>query len=287
MVDGAFELFINSTSDDIDEGEESVIITYIYTNTCGFSDTTMATLYILDLTPLNISADNIFICPGDSESSTVAVSGGIPNYDYAWTNGDTGATGNFDHGDGGSYNVVVSDLCDQTATTTITVEDGSVLAANMPDDWYCVGMETAVLFTGGVNPVSFDYNDPVYQNTNGQFGASSEGEFVVTASDDCGQQISLDLEYVVCDTTIPNVFTPGNDQLNDTFIIDGISGFPLSSLTVFNRWGNVVFESSDYQNEWKGVDPNGNELAQGTYYYVFERSDGLGFAGDVIILRAP
>ena len=111
---------------------------------------------------------------------------------------------------------------------------------------------------------------------------------------------------------VPNVFTPNGDGINDYFIISLEKGSdsphnnggshrghrdeepeyadyePLSSyyekadLTVFNRWGRIVYQSSDYQNDW-----DGGGLADGTYYYVL-RCKGLKeevqYEGVVMIL---
>jgi gliding motility-associated-like protein len=111
--------------------------------------------------------------------------------------------------------------------------------------------------------------------------------YTVSASDECGQSVSADLEFIVCDTWIPNVFTPGDNDLNERFEIDGLNAqsFPNSKLTIFNRWGNVVFEDPAYLNTWDGSDMNGNELSEGTYFYVFERSDGENFSGHLMIFR--
>jgi len=64
------------------------------------------------------------------------------------------------------------------------------------------------------------------------------------------------------DIFIPNAFTPNGDGQNDRFIILGLERYPGSSLIIFNRWGNVVYRSSDYRNTW-----DGSQLNEGTYYY--------------------
>jgi len=73
-----------------------------------------------------------------------------------------------------------------------------------------------------------------------------------------------------CETGIiaANTFTPNGDGFNDTFVIQGIEDFLDNELKVFNRWGNIVFESSPYNNKWKGLSESGNVLPEGTYFYI-------------------
>lgn len=83
---------------------------------------------------------------------------------------------------------------------------------------------------------------------------------------------------------IPNTFTPNGDGLNDYFEIPGLAQFPEHRLTIFNRWGNEIFRSRNYQNNW-----NGSNLGEGTYYYVLELKLHTGrwetFKGFVTIIR--
>ncbi|GJM30829.1 MAG: hypothetical protein DHS20C17_34640 [Cyclobacteriaceae bacterium] len=64
-----------------------------------------------------------------------------------------------------------------------------------------------------------------------------------------------------------NAFTPNNDGVNDFFAIKDIEQFSDHKLTIFNRWGDTVYESLDYQNDWDGT-YNGELLPAGTYLYV-------------------
>ena len=113
---------------------------------------------------------------------------------------------------------------------------------------------------------------------------------------------------------IPNVFTPNGDGTNDYFIIslgsgsdmpsnnskrdgnDGTSSLeyenyePLSryyessELTIFNRWGRVVYHSTNYQNDW-----DGGGLSDGTYFYVLKchglKNDAT-YQGSVMIIKS-
>jgi PKD repeat protein len=60
----------------------------------------------------------------------------------------------------------------------------------------------------------------------------------------------------------PNILTPGSDGKNDVLEFSNLDDHPRSSLTVYNHWGNVVYESADYQNNWAP------DVIDGVYYYV-------------------
>jgi gliding motility-associated-like protein len=78
---------------------------------------------------------------------------------------------------------------------------------------------------------------------------------------------------------IPKAFTPNNDGDNDTWVIAGLSAFGSHRISVFNRWGSQVFESTAYQNNWGAA-----RLPAGTYYYVLEL-DGEKRSGTVMVIR--
>ena len=73
---------------------------------------------------------------------------------------------------------------------------------------------------------------------------------------------------------IPNGITPNGDGLNDKLIIPNSDCCAYISLVVYNRWGNVVFESNDYKNDWEGMNQNGDKLAQGTYFILYTLPGG-------------
>ncbi|WP_194774678.1 T9SS type B sorting domain-containing protein [Pararhodonellum marinum] len=70
---------------------------------------------------------------------------------------------------------------------------------------------------------------------------------------------------------IPNVFKPDNDGKNETFRIRAIDQFQKIKLIVLNRWGDQVYESLDYKNDWDADGLNG-----GTYYYILETESESG-----------
>ena len=76
---------------------------------------------------------------------------------------------------------------------------------------------------------------------------------------------------------IPEGFSPDGDGKNDTFVIQGAEVFTVN-LMVYNRWGNVVYESKTYKNDWDGLANHGlvvgDKLPDGTYYYVVDLNNG-------------
>ncbi|MEO0040877.1 MAG: hypothetical protein RL329_325 [Bacteroidota bacterium] len=91
------------------------------------------------------------------------------------------------------------------------------------------------------------------------------------------------------DTTlnVPNAFTPNGDSKNDVFYIKNLENFPNAELMVFNRWGDLLYQAANYQNDWQGHNKNGEPLAEGTYYYILRLNlaEGKIIKGDVTILR--
>lgn len=84
---------------------------------------------------------------------------------------------------------------------------------------------------------------------------------------------------------IPNALTPNGDGKNDTWFIQNIELFPTNTVHIVNRWGDIVYKSENYQNDWEGNYAAGL-LPAGTYYYVLDLGEGWGiFKGPVTIIR--
>lgn len=77
---------------------------------------------------------------------------------------------------------------------------------------------------------------------------------------------------------IYNGFSPNDDGVNDTFTILNIENFPDSDLSVYNRWGNLVYQTIGYQNDWNGY-YEGRPLTDGTYFYYLKLDGRREFTG--------
>ncbi len=86
------------------------------------------------------------------------------------------------------------------------------------------------------------------------------------------------------DLHFPNVFSPNNDGTHDLWQISNITNYPDNEVTIINRWGNQVYHSKSYKNNWDGAN-----LSEGTYFYVVrvKLCDGQDkmFKGYVMIVR--
>ena len=84
---------------------------------------------------------------------------------------------------------------------------------------------------------------------------------------------------------IPNIFSPNGDGINDTWVIQNMDTYPLATVKVFTRTGQVVFETKTGGAVWDGIF-NGKPLPVATYYYVIDLNIGLApLSGWVVIVR--
>lgn len=85
-----------------------------------------------------------------------------------------------------------------------------------------------------------------------------------TAPSGCVYQDTLVVMSVDCNNVLPNVITPNGDGNNDIFFIDDALALQNDRLIIYNRWGNILLDVVNYQNDFDGKD-----LSEGTYFYIF------------------
>lgn len=100
--------------------------------------------------------------------------------------------------------------------------------------------------------------------------------YAISYQDECGNESELSTE--VCfelsssNILLPNAFTPNGDGHNDTFkVLDGV--FLEFQMLIFNRWGNILFSSTNPQTGWNGTF-NGQPSDVGTYVYQISFRNG-------------
>ena len=141
-------------------------------------------------------------------------------------------------------------------------------------------------FTGYNNSFTSAKPEVAYQSEGKGFA-----RLTVTSDQGCDTTYSDYINVMPVRLKIPNIFTPNGDGINDYFEIGyGDKGKPINDLSqyflshklvIFNRWGRIVYESTDYKNDW-----DGGKLPDGTYFYVLEckgKTDDYRYQGSVMI----
>ncbi len=103
--------------------------------------------------------------------------------------------------------------------------------------------------------------------------------------------IFVDRVIEVDKDNVPNGITPNGDGINDAFIIDVLLAntdrYPDNEIVIFNRWGDIVYRASPYNNDWRGTNMSGQPLPQGTYYYILrlDLDQGEIIRGHITVIR--
>lgn len=110
-----------------------------------------------------------------------------------------------------------------------------------------------------------------------------ELSYVLCGRTDC-DTTRVFIELLCDNILVYDGFSPNGDGVNDQFVIEGLEQFMRHRLLVYNRWGTLVYESEDYQNDWAGS-WQGNALPSGTYYYILEYGADAMIQGRIELRR--
>jgi gliding motility-associated-like protein len=177
--------------------------------------------------------------------------------------------------------------CIFDTTTSITVYPQPILDSITPYNPYyeiCEGDSTVVTFTAvadiaGYNEWTFVGTQYVTENFTTAF--DNEGMFTLSVVHYSNGCVSNQQETVItvdnCPEEliyIPNTFTPDGNEHNQTFLPVFTSGFdPYDyNLSIYNRWGNLIFDSNDHKVGWDGTFNNGY-AQDGTYHWIIQYGD--------------
>ena len=251
-------------------------LTLIVSDSLGCQDS--VSLIVNDYPQPSIDTSNIIVvqpnCNQSGSISGIVLNGGTTPVNFMW-NGTSQNTLNIQNLSSGTYDLIITDSIGcKDSILNIIINPPPTLQADFTYSPQNPQIDQIIYFT---NTSTGNFNNSIWiiENQNNavfepNHSFSSSGSYpitlIITDSNLCSDSITYTIE-IIDEILIPNVFSPNSDNYNDVYIITGL--FPLSSLSIFNRWGNLVYQSDNYTNNWDGTDNSGKELIEGVYSYLF------------------
>jgi len=249
----------------------------VKTGACTSSDTI---LLVFKPNPIIDLGNDTTLCDGQ----TILLDATTINGTYLWHDNTTNATYNVNSA--GTYAVTVSvDNC--STTDQIEIDYKSLPVVDLGNDTsICIGDKITLDAT---------YQDATYLWQDNSilptYVISKDGNYWVSLTNFCGtatDTINVTKANCNCKIYIPNVFTPNNDNINDNFK-PTMNCDPIEyDLKIFNRWGQLVFESDLVSYGWNGQF-NGADASSGVYFYMlsykYSKDERQVSNGDITLLR--
>jgi gliding motility-associated-like protein len=257
----------------------------VVTNTCGSVSDTLV-LVQGELPSAQIGGPgSATVCAGNAYLVTVQGNGNL-----VWSNGN-----DFSLSVPGTYFLISQTVCgSDTAYFTLSVSGPEAAFTATPNTGNIpLTVQTANQSTGGVSYLWNSGNGELSVGQAPVFVYNQPGAYVLSllVTDANGCQDSASAPIMVqqnLEVFLPNVFTPNNDGVNDDYfaVVQGASEF---RIMIFNRWGQLVFESASADLPWDGKNTHGNDAVNGVYFCVAMAKDYYGnvreFRSTVTLVR--
>ena len=257
------------------------------TNACGsFSDS--AVLQFIP-SPLAVLPSDTFFC---DSTELELITPGQNGVSYLWSNNSTSDT--LTISSPGTYWLQATNAC--------AVGSDSIVVSYFPSITTELGNDTNLCDGDTINLDATSPGASGYLWSDGSIGSSlsvtasgtytvtiTSGLCVETRSIEVGNDDSNCSDSNICSIFVPNVFSPNNDGINDQFLVSSDCDFTDFQLSVFNRWGNKVFETNQAGQPWDGT-AQGRMALNGVYYWVISFTTTLDTernkqGGSVSLLR--
>lgn len=268
--------------------------TYSVTGTLNNCTGTYSVSVTVNPNPTVNLGSNLDIC----QNEVAVLDAGNIGSSYSWNDGSTGQTLTVSTTGSYSVNVTSSAGCTGTGSVQVTTHELPTVNAGKDTTVYqmtplnlnavgsSLGLDYLWIPSAGLssatisNPVFFSNTSNIYvvkvvDNNN----CYSVDTIVITV-----------IEKPVDGLLVYNIFTPNGDGENDTWIIENIDDYSLNKMFVYNRNGQLVFETEKYQNKvdgkcWDGT-YKGGAVPDATYYYILDLgNDSPLVKGYVTIVR--
>jgi gliding motility-associated-like protein len=225
------------------------------------------------LTVSTIKTD--ILCEGESTGSASALAqGGTSPYSYSWNTLPVMTTATATGLTAGTYSVIVTDVngCTATAPATIVALNSLPTAAFTSSQ---SGLNTYTFVNTSVNATSYtwDFGDgqtSTIANPIHVYAKAGTYTVKLTVANSCGTDIETQV-LTVPELEFFNGFSPNGDGQNDNWNIPVLNYYPVNRVLIINRWGSEIWKGFNYNNNdvvWTGKNMNGEDMPDGTYYYI-------------------
>jgi gliding motility-associated-like protein len=238
-------------------------ITYIFLSIC-FCLTASAQTHFVERTVISSGGDNI-ITPSNYAITTNI---GEAVIDYG-SNANLTATQGFEQANDAELQ--------KTYAITFDVY-GVETTCNLAHD----GIAYAVisnLYGRDTNAYSLKWNNATASTNDTIYNLQPEtytATLITNGNVSVSKSITIKANNQDCVFEIKNGMTPNNDGVNDVFYIKGIELFPTNSVSIYNRWGGLIWKGNNYNNTsqaFEGKNLQGEIVPSGTYFYHLEYLD--------------
>lgn len=248
----------------------------------------METVFINGPDPLDVQfSTSDILCNGDNTGyAVVTPSGGTSPYAYEWNTTPVQTEATAVNLSAGNYTVIVTDNngCQESVDVTITEPPLPLQIEVSQTDEICAGKDGSAraVATGGTPPYQYSWNTipPVTSDMISNLGS---GNYIASVIDNNGcTAVSAPVTVSNIDENcfyfyIPNAFSPNGDHDNNEFKGTG-KGLTEYKLSIYNRWGERIFETTKLEEGWNGGLNNdiSRRVINGAYIFIARVRDNKG-----------
>jgi len=202
----------------------------------------------------------------------------------------------------GTYTYSITDArgCNISKDIVLSEPNKLSLQTTILSQIFCPEDSTGIVYfegNGGVGPYQFVWNLKALATDTafGVFNGLSYGYII-------DQNMCIDSAAINmvasnpggnCGVVVSEGFTPNGDGINDFLFVRGLSEFPDNELVIFNRWGESIFEATNYKNDWDGkvkspglMKDAGGIVPNDTYFYVLKtKANNKTYSGYIYITK--
>lgn len=226
-------------------------------------------------TPKNFGDETVQLCEGGSKK--LQVSTNFSNYD--WSNGDKNYYTEVK--DSGEYSVTVTDnnTCLATKKFTVIPSSKATITAVVINDFQ-ESQNSVLIYYSGSGNYEFSIDNASFQDSP-FFSDVPVGEYTVRVRDKNGCGETTKKIYVL---NYPKFFTPNGDGYNDVWTIQNIALYPKSLISIFDRYGKLIYQFRGNKKGWDGK-LNSRDLPSTDYWFVIDLEDNKIIKGHFTLMR--